>query len=256
MKKMLGLSLGGGGAKGYFHIGALTALNDYGIKFNAVSGTSIGSIIGATYALGFSPRDMFELIKEMGVFKPSFFITAKIKRLSLEKIIEKVLGERSFTELKIPFSAVATNIDTGESENLVSGNLCKALSASSTIPPAFSYVKIDGKRLIDGGFTNLVPVKAVKNFGATNVLAIDLSAHNPSNASGVKLLDKVYPNHNVKVKNRSNEKTFADVVLEPDLSAFSLISVNKFYYLYEMGYEYVLKSLTTIKEKLKIKLIR
>ena len=256
MKKIVGLSLGGGGAKGYFHIGALSALSDFDIKFNAVAGTSIGSIVGATYALGFSPRDMFQLIKEMGVFKPSFFIRAKMRGVSLEKIIEKVLGERSFSELKIPFTAVATNIDTGGSEYLTSGNLCKALAASSTIPPAFSFVKIDGKRLIDGGFTNLVPVLAVKNFGARNVLAIDLGAHKSSNLGGVRLLDKVYPSHKVKIGCRSSEKYLADVVLEPDLSSFSTISVNKFYYLYEMGYEYVVKNISYIKEKLKIKLIR
>lgn len=256
MKKILGLALGGGGAKGYFHIGALSALNDFGIKFNAVAGTSIGSIVGASYALGYSNRDMFELIKEMGIYKPSFFINAKMRGLSLEKIIEKVIGERSFSDLKIPFIAVATNIDTGKSENLSSGNLCKALSASSTIPPAFSCVNIANKRLIDGGFTNLVPVNAVKSLGANKVLAIDLSAHNPSNLSGVRLLDKVYPNHGVKIAERSYEKRSANVVLEPNLSAYSMVSLNMFYYLYEMGYEYVLKNINDVKEKLKIKFIR
>ena len=226
MKKTLGLSLGGGGAKGYFHIGALSAFVECGIKFNAVAGTSIGSIIGATYALGYSPTDMFSLVKEMGIFKPTFFISAKMKGLSLEKIIEKVLGERSFSELKVPFTAVATNLDTGLSEYLSSGNLCKALSASSTIPPAFSCVKIKDKRLIDGGFTNLVPVNAVKNLGANKVIAIDLGANSLTNLSGVRLLDKVYSNHGVKIGYRSHEKRFADVILEPDLTSYSMFSVS------------------------------
>lgn len=253
MKKVLGIALGGGGAKGYFHVGALMALNESGIKFGAVSGTSIGSIVGATYALGYSPKDICELIKEIGIYKPSFFIKAKIKGVSIQKIIENVLGERSFNELKIPFCAVATDLDTGKEEIISNGNLCRALSASSTIPPACKYVVINKKRLIDGGFTNLVPVNAVKNLGAKKVLAIDLGADNPTNYNGVNLLDKIYPFHNVKRGERSYEKRFADCVFEPNLKGYSMLSVSKFDYLFEMGYEYALKNVSNLKQKLKIK---
>lgn len=253
MKKVLGLSLGGGGAKGLFHVGVISAFERYGIKFNAVAGTSIGSIVGACYALGYSSTDMRELISEIGAFKPSFYLMAKMKRVSLEKLIEKVLGERTFSDLKIPFTAVATNLDSGEYESLTSGNLCRALSASSTIVPACRYVVIKGKRYIDGGYTNLVPVAPLKNLGADKVLAIDLGASQKSNISGVKLLDRVYPYHGVKVGCRSSEKVLADCVFEPDLTGFSMLSIKKFDYLYELGYEYAVKNLKIIKEKLKIK---
>ncbi len=253
MKKVLGIALGGGGAKGYFHVGALTALNESGIKFGAVSGTSIGSIVGATYALGYSPKDIYQLIKEMGIYKPSFFIRAKLRGISLQKIIENVLGERSFNDLKMPFCAVATDLDTGKEEVISSGNLCRALSASSTIPPACRYVVVNKKRLVDGGFTNLVPVNAVKNLGAKRVLAIDLGVDNPTNLNGVNLLDKIYPFHKVKRGARSLEKQFADCVFEPDLKGYSMLSVSKFDYLFEMGYEYTLKNLSYLKQKLKIK---
>ena len=253
MSKILGLALGGGGAKGLFHVGVLTAFERYGIKFGAVAGTSIGSIVGACYALNYSSKDILELIKELGAYKPSFYINAKIKGISLEKIIERILGEKYFCDLKIPFTAVATNIDSGRDEYLSSGNLCRALSASSTIVPIYDYVKIDGKRLIDGGYTNLVPVKAVKNLGAKRVLAIDLSANQNTNANGVKLLDKVYPFHKVKIGSRSAEKECADCVFEPNLKGYTMASVNKFDDLYELGYEYAVKNINEVKEKLKIK---
>lgn len=253
MKNILGLALGGGGAKGLFHVGVLSAFENYGIKFGAVAGTSIGSIVGACYALGYSSKDMLELIKELGAYKPSFYINAKIKGFSLEKVIERILGERAFSDLKIPFIAVATDLDSGRDEYLSSGNLCKALSASSTIVPVYEYVNIGGKRLIDGGYTNLVPVMAVKNLGAKRVLAIDLGANVKTNASGVKILDKVYPFHNIKIAKRSQEKAYADCLFEPDLTTYSMASINRFDDLYELGYEYAIKNIKTVKEKLKIK---
>ncbi|MBR2322477.1 MAG: patatin-like phospholipase family protein [Clostridia bacterium] len=253
MKSVLGLSLGGGGAKGLFHVGAISAFERYGIKFNAVAGTSIGSIVGACYALGYSSRDMRELISELGAFKPSFYLRAKMKGISLEKLIEKVLGEKTFSDLKMPFTAVATNLDSGDYESLTSGNLCRALSASSTIVPAYRYVTIKGKRYIDGGYTNLVPVAPLKKLGIKKVLAIDLGASQKSNISGVKILDKVYPYHGVKVGCRSSEKVLADCVFEPDLSGYSMLSIKKFDYLYELGYEYAIKNIKLVQEKLKIK---
>ena len=252
MKNVLGIALGGGGAKGYFHIGALAALNEKGIKFGAVSGASIGSIVGATYALGYSPKDICELIKEIGIYKPTFFLNAKLKGKSIQKIIENVLGERSFSDLKIPFCAVTTNLDTGEEEIISSGNLCRAISASSTIPPACRYVVINKKRLVDGGFTNLVPVKCLKNLGAKRVLAIDLGADNPTNDKGVDLLDKIYPFHRVKRGERSSEKNLATCLFEPNLKGYTMLSVTKFDYLFEMGYEYTLKNLKLVKQKLEI----
>ena len=252
MKNSLGLALGGGGAKGYYHVGVLSALSDCNIKFDFVSGTSIGSIVGAMYALGYSPKDMCALIKEMKIEKPSYMLSMKLKNLPLKKIIERVLGERSFNELKIPFIAVATNIDTGQDEKLNRGDLCLALSASSTIPPAYKYVNFDGKRLIDGGYVNLVPVKAVKELGAKKVLAVDLSAHIPMNYKSLKLLDKIYPFHNVKRARRSAEKFLADFVLEPDLSDYTMLSFKKFDNLFELGYMNTIQNISQIKEKLNI----
>ncbi len=251
-KNVIGLTLGGGGAKGYFHVGVLSALQDKNIKFQAVSGTSIGSIVGAMYALGYSPKDMCALIKEMGITKPSFMLSMKLKNVPLKKVIERVLGERNFSELKMPFIAVATNLDTGAEERISSGDLCLALSASSTIPPAYKYVNLFGKRLVDGGFTNSVPVNAVKELGAKKVLAVDLSAHIPMNYKSLKILDKVYPFHNVKRGWRSREKNVADILLEPDLSDYSMLSFKRFDTLYELGYETVIKNITEIKKKLNI----
>ena len=113
-----GLALGSGGAKGIVHIGALQALEEEKIKFDIVAGTSIGSIVGGMYALGYSAREMINVVEEMQLNKPKFLLDLKFKNLSLAGRLKEVLGERTFSDLKMPFCAVATDIDTGEEVHL------------------------------------------------------------------------------------------------------------------------------------------
>lgn len=253
MKKKLGLALGSGGAKGIVHIGALQALEEEGIKFDIVSGTSIGSIIAGTYALGYTAREMIGIVNELGMQKLRFIFNMKFKGISLENSLKDLLGEKTFNDLKIPYSAVATNLDTGLEEIINKGDLCLAMAASSAIPPAFKPVIIDGKRLVDGAFINSIPADVCKKMGANYVLGIDLSADRPMNFSALKVLNHLKLTHSVKKCSRSyNGYRFADVIIAPDLTKYNLASVGKSEDLFDIGYTLVKKNSTEIKRKLNI----
>ena len=112
--------------------------------------------------------------------------------------------------------------------------------------------ELKGKNVLDLGCGEGEMSRHFLSLGAKRVLAIDLGADNPNNYDGVNLLDKIYPFHKVKRGERSSEKRFADCVFEPNLKGYTMLSINKFDYIFEMGYEYTLKNLNLVKQKLKI----
>lgn len=253
MRKKYGLALGSGGAKGIVHIGALQAFEEEKIAFDVVAGTSIGSIIGGMYALGYTAREMISVIEEMQLNKPKWLLSFKLKNLSLEDKLKDILGERTFKELKVPFCAVATDIDTGEEVDISSGDLCKAMSASSAIPPAFKPIIYDGKRLIDGAFKNSIPSNVCKNMGANFILGIDLSPENPMNYSALKVLNTIYKSNKIEKCSRSyNGYKYADIILAPDLRKFNMLGVWKTKDLFDIGYSLVKDNVSFIKQKLKL----
>ena len=212
----IGLALGSGGAKGFAHLGALRAFEENGIEFDIVAGTSIGSIVGAFYANGYSSVDILELLKRI-----------------------------DFSELKKPFKAVATELETGKEKVFESGNVAKALSASSSIPPFFRPVIIDGIKYIDGAYTNAIPADIVKNMGADYVVGIDLS----TNKSKAGIIKMIFPTYKSEVENPSAKGyEYSDVMLHPDLNEFSSVSVGAGSFMYDIGYHHALSFVPKIKK--------
>lgn len=252
MRKKLGLALGSGGAKGIVHIGALQALKEENILFDVVSGTSIGSIVGAMYSLGYTAREMISVFEEMGIGKISFFTSMKFKGESLSSRLKNIIGDRSFSDLKLPFRAVATNLKTGEEEVLSSGDLCLALSASCAIPPAFPPVIIEDKMLVDGAFVNAIPASVCYKMGAKYILGIDLGSHNPTNYKTLKVLNTFYKNNIKKCNRNFLGYKYSNIILAPDLTNYNLASIKSSLKLFDTGYEIVKNNLSKIKEKLNI----
>lgn len=243
----IGLALGSGGAKGFAHLGALRAFEENGIEFDIVAGTSIGSIVGAFYANGYSSVDILELLKriDFSEFKKLFMM--QIDSSGLYQVIKNQLGDLDFNELKKPFKAVATELETGKEKVFESGNVAKALSASSSIPPFFRPVIIDGVKYIDGAYTNAIPADLVKNMGADYVVGIDLS----TNKSKAGLLKLIFPTYKSEVENPSAKGyEFSDVMLHPDLNEFSSVSVGAGSFMYDIGYHHALSFIPKIKKDL------
>ena len=147
---ILGLALGSGGAKGFAALGILTALEENGITFDRFAGTSIGSIIGAFLAAGYSATDILSLMKTVDVsdIKNAFMINMDTS--GMFRAIDDRIGNLDIEELEKPFRAVATNLATGNETVFEKGSVARALCASSSMPPFFKAVDVNGEKYIDG----------------------------------------------------------------------------------------------------------
>ena len=241
----IGLALGSGGAKGFAHLGALKAFEENGITFDLFAGTSIGSIIGAFSAEGYSSTDIAELIRHIDIGEVTNTFLLKIDTSGMFNVIDRELGSLTFEEMKKPFKAVATKLESGEEHVFSSGSVAKSVCASSSIPPFFKPVLIDGERYIDGAFTNSVPSDVVRQMGADYVVAIDLSTRE----SKVGVLKKIFPTYTSSVKEPwAKGYAYADVVLHPDLNEFSSVSINSADKMYDLGYQCAMNYVQQIKE--------
>ena len=175
----IGLALGGGGARGWAHIGVLNALDEHGLKPDIVCGTSIGALVGGIYAAG-KVRELGEWVGGLGrrdvISLVDFTIGGGgvIGLRRLMRLYREHLGEPRIEDLDIPFAAVATDLEAWSEVWLRSGSLLSAIRASIAIPGIFTPVHLDGRWLMDGGVVNPVPVSLCRALGADLVIAVDL----------------------------------------------------------------------------------
>ncbi len=246
-KLKLGLALGAGGAKGFAHLGALKAFEENGIEFDVIAGTSIGSIVGAAYADGYSSTDIFGFLKTVGVGDVKEILSGGKEFNGLYGVIERILGGKNIQELKKPFMAVATELDTGNEYVFKNGSVSVALVASSAIPPYFKPVFIDGVRYVDGAYSNSIPADLAREMGADYVVGIDLRTQESKKG----ILSKIFPSYQGKVE-KPWQKGYdnADVMLHPDLSGYDSISFLKGNEMYDIGYITAIARIPQIKQDL------
>lgn len=235
-KRKTGLALGSGGAKGIAHIGALKAFEEAGVSFDMVAGTSIGSIVGAMYSLGYSSYEMLKITEEYNLSSRISVLKMAIGKDSLENALDSILGEKTFADTLLPFRAIACDVNSGEEVVMGTGSLSKALAASSAVPPVFRPVHRMGRKLVDGAFVNAVPADAVKNLGADVVIALSLHDYH-SNDNLKKYADVVYPKNGIKLADRLKQISEADYTIYFPLDKFNSASVNDYEEIYRIGYE-------------------
>ena len=249
-KTTAGLALGSGGVKGMAHIGALQVFYEEGITFDVVAGTSIGSLIGALYARGYSPRDILNLKDELFGFRKHDMVAMPFG--GLVRAMRKIFGDADFSDLKKPFAAVATDADTGEEVVINEGDLATAIAASCAVPPVFGRVRRGGRNLVDGAFVNYVPSDVAIALGAQKVVGINLGSGNDSNRAIKAALDKTYPDNGVSVGNRSRQYyENTDVFIEPLLKGVRGFGLKGLEEIYEAGYTAASEKITEIKRALK-----
>lgn len=197
-KPKVALVLGGGAARGFAHIGVIRVLEQEKIPVDMVVGTSVGSLIGAIYA---ADRNSFEL--EWTAFqleKDDLFDFGVINAVTgmgfakgdkLEAWVKGHVKPANIEQLKLPFAAVATDLNWGHKIVLNQGSVARAVRASSAIPGVFQPVAHQGKILVDGGVVDNIPISVAKAMGADIVIAVDISANlgnpNITNLLGVSL---------------------------------------------------------------------
>jgi len=160
--KDIGIVLSGGGARGIVHIGVLKALDEIGVKFDRISGTSAGAIIGALYAYGYKPDDILKIVQNAKLFnlvKLAFTNSGLLDIHSLRKTLEAYLDCELFENLKIPLVINAVNLESGKTAYFDEGPLIQPILASSAVPIIFKPVTINGVSYIDGGIQNNLPVE-------------------------------------------------------------------------------------------------
>jgi NTE family protein len=209
----IGLALGGGGARGAAHIGALQALEELCVPVDAISGTSAGAIVGGLYASGMSPDEIARVIlqtdwdeqfrdsptREGQLFRrkredvdqlwklrisfdagkpvlPSGVVSGQKLGFLFRTLTLPGTPDGQIESLPIPFAVVATDLETGAAVVLDRGDLSLAIRASMAVPGVFAPVEFDRRLLVDGGLADNLPVRAARGLGADRVIAIDVGA--------------------------------------------------------------------------------
>jgi len=180
-RPVVGVALGGGGARGIAHIGVLRVLEREGMPVDCIAGTSIGGIMAAAYASGFTPDQLEEEAKNttsawqmLRLADPGPLKHGLLRGKRLQDYFETRLGNKTFADLRIPLALVSVDLNARQEAVLTDGPLSLAVRATISVPGLFRPVEVQGKRLVDGGLLNNVPVSAVRQLGADVVIAVDV----------------------------------------------------------------------------------
>src|SRR6478735_179829 len=253
----VGLVLSGGGAKGMSHIGILRAIDSAGLKIDYVTGTSMGSIMGGMYAIGYSGKQIDSISAtldwdillsnkpsfgdisldekdeygnyavEVGLkkFKPQLgtgLIESEELWLKLADVFYPVYDIKDFSKFDIPFKCLATDLATGEAVVHEKGEITKALRSSMAIPSVFSAIDHDSTKLVDGGIIRNFPVTDVKEMGADIVIGVNLFSGLTKLEDLNTALDIMYQITQYRdAEDLVKEKELCNILIEPPLNDYS-----------------------------------
>lgn len=162
----ISLALGGGGAKGNAHIGVLRRLEKEGYKIRSVAGTSFGGLVAVLYAIGYSPKEIqaiFESVDQKALYGRSAQDGPSLLGLTgVRQLLERVIGEKTFSQTRIPCAVTAVDIHIGGEVILNKGSLRDAVLATIALPGIFPVQHINDWSLVDGGVLNPVPVSVAR----------------------------------------------------------------------------------------------
>lgn len=270
----VGLTLSGGGAKGLAHIGILQAIDSAGLNIDGITGTSMGSIMGALYAAGYSGNEMEQIARDIdwGILfsgkalyehvnfdeKPEFnqyaielpFEKGKIKIgtgviegqeiwLKFQELFLPIYDIKEFSKLSIPFKCIATDVGTGQAVVLDQGEIITAIRASMAIPSIFTAIDYKDTKLVDGGVVRNFPVRDVIDMGADYTIGVNLSqgllkAEELTSAVSVLYQIAFYKD----ADDFQEERKLCNILIEPPMDGFSAASFGSTDALLKLGKEW------------------
>ena len=243
-----GIILSGGGARGFAHAGILKALEEAGIRPDVISGVSAGAIVGALYANGHSPDEIYEIFSQgKNIFdfvRMRFPGTGLLRMTGLKEKLTRHLSVGKIEELKIPLYIAATNINRGEITYFQSGDILERVMASAAIPVLFDPVEIGGELYADGGILDNFPVTPIAE-KCDRLIGISLNPIHPEEDfdSLFRIAERTF---RLSVSSNISPKIdLCDLVFEPEeLGEFGLLDSSRGKEMFDVGYR-------TASEKLK-----
>lgn len=267
----IGLSLSGGGAKGFTHVGVLKVLDSLGVKIDYISGTSMGAIVGGLYASGYSGKDIEKIVMDTDFYSlitdpktrqetsffnknvdkylftvplkngkvtfPSSISTGQRNVYMLKELLRNVSNIDDFSKLPIPFMCVATNIESGNMTIFEKGDLVSSIMASSAFPSLLEPVKVGDSIYVDGAMTVNYPSKPLKDKGMDIVIGVDLNqplANRDNLNSVVAILNQII---DIGIhKETLNQYKYTDINIKPDLKGMTATSYDEKRKILDSGY--------------------
>jgi len=286
----VGLVLSGGGAKGLAHIGVLKLIEKHEIPIDYITGTSMGSIVGALYAIGYSANEIEKIARSMNwdeIFNgstkrrlisieekdqegkyvievpvkkgmpviPTGLISGQKLEMELAKVTWSVHGVSDFSKFPIPFACIASDIESGKAVVLNKGYLPDVIRASMAIPTVFTAVEIDNKLLVDGGLVRNFPASDARNMGADIIIGVDVQASlytKEELTSMLKIMEQAASFINDESTKR--ERQLVDILIKPNIEGYDASSFDAVDSLLARGEEAASlneKQFIDLKEKLK-----
>lgn len=252
----LGLALSGGGTRGIAHLGVLKAFAEHRIRFDYVTGTSVGSLVGALYCAGVSLDDVIDEAKKVNkkeLVNKRFAIGSNSG--NIERLAEKFLQGKTFEQLNTPFACVASDIISGSEVILNSGSVSKAVSASCAVPALFTPVEYEDMLLVDGGLLNNMPADVCRQMGADVVVGVDLNYNRGNKGARPRnLLDTITATWNITTKSTMYKGQMnSDIVIEPELTDYKNTSLKNVDERIQAGYDATVKIIDELKQILQVK---
>ncbi len=250
-KFKVGLCLSGGGTRGFSFMGAFKAFEDNGIEFDAVAGTSAGSLFGALYASGLKYEEMYSLTYNIknSDFKHSKlgFLPSSLDRL--QQIIKEVLPVSRIEELNMPYYAVAVDLKTGNEIHFNEGLISKVVTGSCAIPGVFLPVKYRDMTLIDGGVSNNIPADVLKSHGCDFVITIDCNCSRGGGTNSKNFLTQFTTSIGIMMVNNSKRGIkCSDIIICPELKRFKSLKINGKNDMIKEGYRATMALMPEIKK--------
>ncbi|MCL2177092.1 MAG: patatin-like phospholipase family protein [Firmicutes bacterium] len=266
-KKKIGLALGGGGARGFCHVGVLKVLEKEGIVPDIITGTSMGSMVGGVYAAGVS-LNVIENYAKKARFSSYFELNLQrgglISGKRVMSIVRGMLGDDiNIENLNYPFGATTVDLITGQQFDFVKGSLLQAIRASISIPGLFIPVKYEHTYedesgatktqdylLIDGGVLNRVPIQLARQLGADFVIGVDAIGpvvEGDTKYNSIKsIVERAYKI--IDWKSAQNEVTAADILITPEMPGSTVLDFKKGSFNIDQGIEAALAAVGDIRE--------
>ncbi len=244
-KYKTGIVLGGGGARGFAHLGVIKALSEKGIKPDIISGVSAGAIAGSLIADGKSPDEAFSILKQKGFFNYTRIRFPRDGFFSLDglsKQLKKIYTAEKIEDMNLPFFVAVSNFNTGKPEYINSGPLTKTVVASSSIPIMFKPVELNGQYYFDGGLLDNLPIAPLIGI-CDKIIAVNLiPVKETAKIKGLKHIISRVLDLSVN-SNISYIKSECDLFIEPKaLIPHSYFSRKKAQEIFDVGYNYVMKT--------------